>query len=111
MLHEDSTPTPMSYKRAGHLLNPLRKFVLSPSKLANRLLLSPSDDVLELGCGPGYYSAEVAHRIPNGKLTLTDIQQEMLDMAKGRIDLLGISNINYVQAMQLHCLLTIMRMM
>lgn len=94
MLHKDSTPTPMSYKRASHLLNPLRKFVLSPTKLANRLLLRSNADVLELGC----YSEEVAQRIPFGKLTLVDIQQEMLDMAKGRIDSLGLSNINYVKA-------------
>lgn len=98
MSNKDSTPIPMSYKRAGHLLNPLRKFILSPSKLVNRLSLNQSANVLELGCGPGYYSAKVAQKIPSGKLTLVDIQQEMLDMAKRRMDLFDISNINYVLA-------------
>lgn len=92
------TPSPMSYKKADHLLNPLRKLVLSPSKQATRLSLNQSMNVLELGCGPGYYSAEVARNISNGKLTLVDIQQEMLDMAKKRLDSLGISNVTYVQA-------------
>jgi ubiquinone/menaquinone biosynthesis C-methylase UbiE len=92
------TPAPMSYKKADHLLNPLRKFILSPSKLTSRLYLKQSTNVLELGCGPGYYSADVAQNIPNGKLTLVDIQQEMLDMAKQRLDSLSITNIIYVQA-------------
>ncbi len=91
------TPSPMSYKKADHLLNPLRKFILSPSKLASRLSLNQDANVLELGCGPGYYSAEVAQSIPNGKLTLADIQKEMLDMAKNRLDSFGISNIIYIQ--------------
>ena len=98
MSDRDSAPIPMSYKRAGHLLNPLRKFILSPSKLVKRLSLNQSANVLELGCGPGYYSAKVAQKIPGGKLTLVDIQQEMLDMAKKRMDSFGISNIHYVLA-------------
>jgi len=98
MSDKDSTPIPMSYKRAEHLLNPLRKFILSPSKLVKQLSLNQNANVLELGCGPGYYSAKVAQKIPDGKLTLVDIQQEMLDMAKRRMDSFGISNINYVQA-------------
>lgn len=89
---------PMSYQKANHLLNPLRKFVLSPAKLTSRLSLSQNSNVLELGCGPGYYSADVARNIPDGMLTLVDIQREMLDMAKGRLDSLGVSNILYVQA-------------
>jgi ubiquinone/menaquinone biosynthesis C-methylase UbiE len=98
MSDKDSAPIPMSYKKADHLLNPLRKFVLSPSKLVDRLSLSQSANVLELGCGPGYYSAKVAQKIPSGKLTLVDIQQEMLEMAKRRVDSFGIFNINYVLA-------------
>lgn len=88
----------MSYKKADHLLNPLRKFILSPSKLTSYLSLKQSANVLELGCGPGYYSAAVARNIPNGKLMLVDIQQEMLDMAKKRLAALGVSNVDYVQA-------------
>lgn len=98
MSFRDSTPIPMPYKKAGHLLNPFRKLILSPSKLASRLSLDPSANVLELGCGPGYYSPEIARKIPDGKLTLTDIQQEMLDMAKNRMESFGISNVTYIRA-------------
>ena len=98
MSDRNSAPIPMSYKRAAHLLNPLRKFILSPSRLVNLLALNQSANVLELGCGPGYYSAKTARKIPGGKLTLVDIQQEMLDMAKERMESFGLSNINYIRA-------------
>ena len=88
----------MSYTKAAHLLNPLRKFILSPSKQARYLSLYQSASALELGCGPGYYSAAVARSIPLGKLTLVDIQPEMLDMAKSRLDSFGISNVVYFKA-------------
>jgi hypothetical protein len=54
----------MSYEHAAHLLNPLRKFILSPKKLVKRLELRENSKVLELGPGPGYFSLEIARSIP-----------------------------------------------
>ena len=56
-------PQPMPFERASHLLNPLRKLILSPKKLAGRLDLRQDSRVLELGPGPGFFSPEVARRI------------------------------------------------
>lgn len=88
----------MPFKHAAHLLNPLRKLILSPKKLVGRLSLAPDATVLEVGPGPGYFSAEAARNIPYGQLTLVDIQQEMLDMAKKRLDSYALQNVKYVQA-------------
>jgi ubiquinone/menaquinone biosynthesis C-methylase UbiE len=88
-------PGPMPYTQAHHLLNPLRKLVLSPKKLAQRLDLKPDSSVLELGPGPGYFSPEVARSIPHGKLVLVDVQQEMLDMARERLERKGFDNVEY----------------
>lgn len=88
-------PEPMPYTRAGHLLSPLRSLILSPKRLVSRLNLKPNSRVLELGPGPGYFSPEIARAIPEGKLVLVDVQQEMLDMAKGRLDKSGIDNVEY----------------
>lgn len=98
MAGSKADPIPMPYQKAAHLLNPLRKIILSPQKLAKRLSLEHNFNALELGCGPGYYSAEVARSIPDGRLTLVDIQQEMLDMVKERLESLGVSNTRYVKA-------------
>ncbi|HPQ67894.1 MAG TPA: class I SAM-dependent methyltransferase [bacterium] len=94
----DSTPSPMPYTRAEHLLHPLRRLFQSPKRLVGRLPLKADSQVLELGPGPGYFSAELARSIPRGKLVLVDIQQEMLDMAKKRLSEMKLSNIEYRQA-------------
>jgi len=87
--------TPMPYTHAPHLLNPIRGLVLSPGGLVRRLGLKPDFTVLELGPGPGYFSPAVARALPAGKLVLVDVQQEMLDMAKKRLDAMGIRNVEY----------------
>lgn len=89
---------PMSYKKAGHLLNPLRGLILSPARLKRRLSLQKNAQVLELGPGPGYFSGHIARSIPDGRLTLVDIQPEMLALAQKRLRALGLQNINYLQA-------------
>ena len=70
---------------AGHLLNPLRFLIQPPSRIVNRVALGPSDLVLELGCGPGWFSRSISSAIPRGHLVLCDVQPAMLRMAVGRI--------------------------
>lgn len=77
------------------LLLPLRNVFLSPQKLIKRLDLQENDTVLEVGPGPGYFSAKVAKELKKGKLVLADIQQEMLDYAKKRLESRNIHNVEY----------------
>jgi ubiquinone/menaquinone biosynthesis C-methylase UbiE len=91
---KDLTHQPMPYTHAPHLLNPIRSLILSPRTLVRRLSLKPDFTVLELGPGPGFFSPAIAHALPNGKLVLVDVQQEMLDMARKRIDGHGLSNVD-----------------
>ena len=86
---------PMPYTEAAHLLHPLRGLILSPKRLVSRLNLRPSDYVLELGPGPGYFSPEAASAVPEGKLVLVDVQPEMLDMARERLEKQGVGNVEY----------------
>ena len=86
---------PMPHTKAGHLLSPLRSLVMSPRKLVSRLNLRPDSVVLELGPGPGYFSPAVARAVPRGRLVLVDVQQEMLDLARERLDKKGIVNVDY----------------
>ena len=77
------------------LLLPFRNLYLSPAKLASRLGLRKDFVVLELGCGPGYFSPHIAHSIPNGRLYLADIQPEMIEKAKKRILSKEIQNVEF----------------
>ncbi|WP_457632872.1 methyltransferase domain-containing protein [Oceanithermus desulfurans] len=74
------------------LLSPLRRLVLSPSRLAERLHLREDSRVLELGPGPGYFSVEVARRIPRGRLELLDLQPRMLELARRRLARAGLES-------------------
>lgn len=77
------------------LLIPIRNIFLSPRKLIKRLDLQKNSLVLEVGPGPGYFSAKIARTLPDGLLYLTDIQQEMLDYARKRLDRKKILNVEY----------------
>ena len=74
------------------LLLPFRNLYLSPKTLATRLRLQENWEVLELGCGPGYFSPYIASKLPKGKLYLADVQKEMLEKAEKRIQKKGIQN-------------------
>jgi ubiquinone/menaquinone biosynthesis C-methylase UbiE len=80
------------------LLVPLRGLLLSPRGLCERLRLERGSRVLELGPGPGYFSVEVARRVPQGRLVLLDLQREMLTKARRRLRRAAAANVDYAQA-------------
>lgn len=83
------------HKWAFTLLIPLRNIFLSPIKLMSRMALSPDMHVLEVGSGPGYFSLPVAKKLTNGRLVLADIQPEMIEMARMRLESKGLTNVDY----------------
>ena len=72
---------------------PLRRLLVSPERLADRLHLKPSSRVLEVGCGSGVFSVEVARRVPAGHLELFDLQPEMLERARRKIQTAGLADV------------------
>jgi ubiquinone/menaquinone biosynthesis C-methylase UbiE len=79
-------------KYAALLLLPFRGIQLSPKRLIRRMELKRTDTVLEIGCGPGYFSPAVARYLRQGKLVLFDYQAAMLDIAERRLKRRGLSN-------------------
>jgi ubiquinone/menaquinone biosynthesis C-methylase UbiE len=50
--------------------------------------------VLDVGCGPGFFSVEIADMVgASGKVIAVDLQQGMLDKIKNKIERTGIENI------------------
>ena len=81
---------------AHHLLNPLRRIVQPPQRVVRRMNLTRASRVLEVGCGPGWFSPALAAAIPDGGLIICDRQQDMLDQALAR--LAGFNNVTSLLA-------------
>jgi len=77
--------------------NPIRRLLISPGQFADRLSLTESSRVLEIGPGSGYFSREIARRIPRGHLELMDLQPEMLAKARHKLDAAGLKNVGYTE--------------
>lgn len=81
---------PVEYAR--WLLNPLRHLICPAWLIVRRLRLEPTDRVLEIGSGPGYFSPSIARRLSAGHLTLFDVQRGMLELAARRLEKQGQRN-------------------
>ena len=77
--------------------NPIRRLMISPGEFADRLSLTASSRVLEVGSGSGYFSVEIARRTPQGHLELFDLQLEMLGKARRKLQASGLNDVGYTQ--------------
>lgn len=80
---------------AWMLLLPIRNLVLSPEKLIKRMGINEKSIVLEIGPGPGFYSIKVAQKVSAGRLYITDIQPEMLEIVRRRMYKRQITNVDF----------------
>jgi ubiquinone/menaquinone biosynthesis C-methylase UbiE len=77
--------------------NPVRRLFIAPETLADRLGISETSRVLEIGPGSGYFSVELARRVPHGRLELFDVQDEMLAKAWRKLAARGFDNVGFTQ--------------
>jgi ubiquinone/menaquinone biosynthesis C-methylase UbiE len=70
---------------AGGLDNSLRKLLQNPQKLL-KPYIAPGMTVLDLGCGPGYFSVGIAYLLNDtGKVIAADLQEGMLKKVAQKI--------------------------
>ena len=70
---------------AGSLDNSIRKWLQSPRKILSQYIHERMT-VLDLGCGPGYFTVEIAKMLNgSGKVIAADLQQGMLDKVRKKI--------------------------
>ncbi|TQM02107.1 class I SAM-dependent methyltransferase [Pseudonocardia kunmingensis] len=60
--------------------------------------IEPDAHVLDVGCGNGLVTREVARRAPRGEVTGVDLSTRMLDLARRRAAQEGLANIRFLQA-------------
>ena len=71
-------------EKARSLLNPARRLVQSPRRTIGAIGLHAGALVLEIGCGPGFFSPTLVRAVDGGQAVLLDLQMEMLEMARER---------------------------
>jgi ubiquinone/menaquinone biosynthesis C-methylase UbiE len=72
-------------ERAGGLDHPLRRLLQDPHKILKNYI-SSGMKVLDLGCGPGFFTMEIAKMVSSsGKVFAADLQQAMLDILQNKI--------------------------
>ena len=91
-------PRAFPHQFAWLLNNPVRGLLLSPRTLLGRIPLRPTDRIVELGPGSGYFSLALSAAVPQGHLELVDLQPEMLAKARRRLTARGHSNVGYTAA-------------
>lgn len=70
---------------AGSLDNSIRRLIHKPGKILEGYIRKEMT-VLDLGCGPGYFTIELAKLVGHGgKVIAADLQQEMLDKVRVKI--------------------------
>ena len=70
---------------AGSLDNRFRRLFQNPQKIL-KPYVSPRMTVMDMGCGPGYFTLDMARMAgPEGHVIAADLQQGMLDKVKAKI--------------------------
>ena len=87
--------SPFPCQAAFMINNPVRRALLKPARIVDKLGLAGAEHVLELGPGPGFFSVEIARRLTDGRLELFDIQPEMLEMARQQLERAGLSGVGF----------------
>jgi predicted O-methyltransferase YrrM len=95
LLHKarEQGKSPFPHQAAFLINNPIRRALLKPARIVDKLGLAGSEHVLELGPGPGFFSVEIARRLTDGRLELFDIQPEMLEKARLQLERAGSSDV------------------
>ncbi len=79
-------------ERAGGLDSNFRKLFQNPKKIL-KPYISADINVMDLGCGPGFFTTEIAKMLSEkGKVYAVDLQQGMLDIVKSKIENTEIEN-------------------
>ena len=72
-------------ERAGSLDNKIRRWLQNPQKILGPYL-KEGMTVLDLGCGPGFFSIDIAHMVgKSGRVIASDLQEGMLRKLREKI--------------------------
>jgi arsenite methyltransferase len=98
-----AAPRPMPSRFAPVLTSPWRSRLFGvPEQTLERSGVEPGMRVLEIGPGPGVYTVPLARRVAakseeQGSITCVEIQPEMIEMLRERLQGAGVQNVEVIQ--------------
>ena len=87
----------MGHEGADWLERSGRKQEEGTELLLNELKLKPTDVVADIGAGTGFFSFQLAKRVPKGKVLAVDIQPEMIAALQANKRKLKATNVRSIQ--------------
>jgi ubiquinone/menaquinone biosynthesis C-methylase UbiE len=76
--------------------NPIRRWIQPPSELVEKLAINLNDVVVDFGCGPGYYTIELAKK---AKMVIAvDLSPEMLKKVQKKAAKARVENVQFLQS-------------
>jgi len=87
-----------AYSASGAIFldNPIRRLIQPPNELVEKLSITENDVVMDFGCGPGYYTIDLAKKAKS--VVAVDISPEMLKKAQHKAQKAGAKNIQFLQS-------------
>ena len=87
----------MGHLAADWLERPEREREENVSQAIENMGIQPSERIADIGAGSGYYTFRMARKAPRGKVFAVDLQPEMLDLMKQRIEREDIGNVALIR--------------
>ncbi len=92
-----SQPSAVAWNAGGYAANSAVQLAWARELIA-RLSLRGDEQVLDVGCGDGKITAEIARALPRGSATGTDVAPEMIAFAQQTFPAAVIPNVKYLVA-------------
>jgi len=67
-----------------------------PKRFVEKLSLTPEMTVVDFGCGPGFFTVELAKHA--GRVVGVDLQADMLKKARRKTEKAGVQNVEFLQS-------------
>ncbi len=92
-------PKKFKAKNKHKLDNPLRRKVLPPKEVINKIGIFDGDYIADVGCGIGYFTIPMAKVVGDkGKVYAIDISLEMLEETKLRVKEENLDNVEIIHS-------------
>ena len=80
---------------------PENQGVLDPYHVLSLLPLRPYESLADIGCGSGYFTVDLGKYLSRGKLYAMDIQEEMVQACRDRVQQAHLSNVEVLRCREI----------